>query len=510
MGVSLGWLAVALAASGPGAATQEAGPQITYRFRTVEVKGLGWRESGLKPVAQHGSVSVWTAPDDFLDRIAGNSPEAGEPTEVVGVGRRPVHVTTRKAQDFVTRVVSKGKTRAPKPVVESVRQGLTATVVGRRIDQGVLAQVVVEDVDVRAVHTIAAGQPGVKRVSAEVAAPKCPYEAQKAAEAATSVTVTVTATMDAEARPQADAAGPGWHPGKSADCKGEAACCPEAAKAKTDGQAARAGWTAGEGVVQIPEVGRASAAGEWLIPDGEVLIVGFGPHTVADAEGRAVVREHLAVIAAEPADDDEPAASPIAHDVPPPPAPGLVPPPIQIPAADPEPARASVPKTAAALPELPGRTLPQPINPDGSPAPLPTVPEDEAPAESADESAEALASPQTRRKAEPRAESPAEAPKPAEPKKEESPKAEAPKVEAKAIKTSFSIPGLDLKKIQGLEPLNNLMSSGLLGSPFQGAQFLVPLRPLAVKLPFNQKMEFELVGRIVSDPDSIGQFVVGN
>ncbi|OJW24721.1 MAG: hypothetical protein BGO49_06730 [Planctomycetales bacterium 71-10] len=497
MGVSLGWLAVALAASGPGAAPHEGGPQITYRFRTVEVKGLGWREAGLKPVAQHNSVGVWTAPDDFLDRIAGASPEAGPPAEVVGAVRKPVHVTTRKPQDFVTRVVWKGKGKAPRPVVESVREGLTATVVGRRIDQGVLAQVVVEDVDVRAVHTIVPARDALKRASAEVAAPQCPFEAMKAKEQGdASVTVTVTATMDAEARPQADAGKPGWQAGKPAECRGESACCKEAAKA--DGQAVRAGWTAGEGAVQIPEVGRASAAGEWLIPDGEVLVIGFGPHTVADAEGKAVVREHLAVIAAEVADDE--AAAPVAFDVPPPPPPGLVPTPTTEPA--PAPARVEAPKTAAALPDLPGRTLPQPIHPDGTPAPLPTVPEDEAPAAAADESSEPLPSPQSRKKAEPRDEAPAEAPKP-EPKK-----AEAPKSEPKAIKSSFTIPAL--KKIRGLDSLNGLVSTGLLGSPFQGAQFLVPLKPLAVKLPFNQKLEFELVGRVVTDPEAIGQFVVGN
>lgn len=509
MGVSLGWLAVALAASGPGAAPHEGGPQITYRFRTVEVRGLGWREAGLKPVAQHNSVGVWTAPDDFLDRIAGASPEVGSPTEVVGDGRKPVHVTTRKPQDFVTRVVWKGKGKAPKPVVESVREGLTATVVGRRLDQGVLAQVVVEDVDVRAVHTISPARDAVKRASAEVAAPQCPFEALKAkakAEGNASVTVTVTATMDVDAKPQADAGKPGWQAGKPAECQGESACCQEPAKA--DGQAVRAGWAAGEGVVQIPEVGRASAAGEWLIPDGEVLVIGFGPHTVADAEGKAVVREHLAVIAAEVADDE--AAEPAAFEVPPPPAPGLVPTPT--PESTPAPARADAPKTAAALPELPGRTLPQPVHPDGTPAPLPTVPEDEAPAAAADESSEPLPSPQTRKKGEPRDEEPAEAPKPepkkAEAKETEAPKPEAPKTEAQAIKASFAIPAL--KKIQGLDSLNGLVSAGLLGSPFQGAQFLVPLKPLAVKLPFNQKLEFELVGRVVTDTEAIGQFVVGN
>ena len=50
--------------------------------------------------------------------------------------------------------------------------------------------------------------------------------------------------------------------------------------------------------VQVPEIGRAEIAGEWLIPRDEVLLVGFGPHTVADKDGKAVVRERLAMITA--------------------------------------------------------------------------------------------------------------------------------------------------------------------------------------------------------------------
>ena len=36
---------------------------------------------------------------------------------------------------------------------------------------------------------------------------------------------------------------------------------------------------------------------------------------------------------------------------------------------------------------------------------------------------------------------------------------------------------------------------------FPNLQFMMPLRPLALKLPFNQKLELELIGRVVADSD---------
>ncbi|WP_337175924.1 hypothetical protein [Paludisphaera sp.] len=472
MGVSLGWLAVALVASAPAAAAREAGPQITYRFKTVEVKGLSWREAGLRPVAQHGSVSVWTAPDGFL---AGVSPEAVAATEAAGPADEPVHVTTRKPREFVTRVVWKGKDGTPRPVVEHVREGLTATVVGRKLDQGVLARIVVEDVDVRAVHEVASRRP-------------IEFGKANLRDAGAKFTVTVTASMDADASPQIDASGSGWQAG------GRAVEC------KADAKAVKVGWAAGD-PTRIPEVGRASAAGEWLIPDGEVLVVGFGPHTVADAEGKAVVRERLAVIAAEVADDaDAPAAlDPDVHEIPPPA------PPVPV----------DVPRTAAALPRLPERVLPQPIHPDGTPAPAPIVPEDEAHAATvSDESAEPRPTPQTRHKpdAEPVADdaaapAPADAPKAPEPKETAPAKPEPPKAEPSAIRSSFIPPAL--KGLPALDSLGGLISTNLLAGPFQSAQFLVPLKPLELKLPFNRKLEFELIGRVVADPEPAAPSVAG-
>ncbi|WP_165251460.1 hypothetical protein [Paludisphaera soli] len=502
MGIALGWVAAALAAAGAGSPPDEAKPEITYRFRTVAVRGLAWREAGLKPVVQHNAVSVWTSADDFLDRLPGEARAVAAGTvEAKGFAQAPVHVTTRKSHDFVTQVIWKGKGKAPKPVTESVREGLVATVVGRKIDQGVLAQLVIDDVDVRSVHTL--GSPAAKAAHASTAA--CPTHDH--ADKPAGVTVTITASMDSEKGVDADVNWADRNPSKAsailALCKaqdeGKSPCCEAGAKAaaKTDDAASRASWAPAETPIQIPEVGRAAAAGEWLIPDGEVLIVAFGPHTVADADGKAVVREHLAVISAEVADEPE--------TTPPPPAAGIVP---ALPATADQP---EAPRTAAALPELPSRTLPQGVNADGTPAPLPTLPEDDEPAAAAgDESAEPFATPQSRRKAGRPAETPAPPAESPKPEAEAVPEPAAPaKTDIKAIKSSFKLPSL--KNLQALEPLNNLVGSGVFPIPFQGAQFLVPLKALGVKLPFNQKLEFELIGRIVNDAEANdAHFVVGN
>ena len=52
-------------------------------------------------------------------------------------------------------------------------------------------------------------------------------------------------------------------------------------------------------VLELPEIASQEVLGEWLIPNGECLLVSFGPHTEADKDGKAVVRERLAFIEAD-------------------------------------------------------------------------------------------------------------------------------------------------------------------------------------------------------------------
>ncbi len=51
--------------------------------------------------------------------------------------------------------------------------------------------------------------------------------------------------------------------------------------------------------IEVPEIASSAIAGEWLIPNDGILLVSFGPHTVAGKDGKAVIRERLAIIEAE-------------------------------------------------------------------------------------------------------------------------------------------------------------------------------------------------------------------
>jgi len=549
MGMTQGWLALALMASGAASPQEKSQPEITYTFRMAEARGLSWRDpaDGVKPVVQHSAVSVWTAPADFLERLSEDASGAVTAEAAIkGPALAPAHLTTRKNQAFVTKVSWRGEGKEPKRVVENVREGVVATVVGRKLDQGVLAQLVIEDTDIRSVHTIDAPAP---RSAGKVAR----SEVKTRSTGAERCTVSVTASMDAPAEADSDVrvvehrepeeVQSGWLPSKAAAIVarvGSGACC--ANKPKTDERAARTSYSPSTSAqIQIPEIGRAQAAGEWLIPEDGVLVIGFGPHTVADAEGRAVVRERLAVITAEVADeadvvieraetdaddseapDDSPASEPVPA---PAPAPAAAPAPF-----GPifKPVVPVPPRTATAIPALPSRTLPQGVHADGRPAPLPPLPEDaeaELPAP-ADEGAKPRPSPQSRRKpspppepvaAEPASEAPgdeetndeAKADEPAEietPKETPAPAARRKIFDSEAGKASFILPAaLSAISSMSAEPAEAFRA------PFQGAQFLVPLKPLSVKLPLNQKLEFELLGRIVADErDFDARIVAGN
>lgn len=527
MGVTQGWLALALMAMGAAPTSEKPQPEITYKFQMVEARGLDWRDpvDGLKPVAQHGAVSVWTAPADFLETLSERaSGVATAEAQISGPALSPAHLTTRKNQAFVTKVSWRGEGKEPKRVVENVREGMVATVVGRRLDQGVLAQLVIEDTDIRSVHAV--DVPAPKRV-AKVARPK----ADGAVRGTVSVTSSMEPTNEADSdiriidHPEPEEAPSGWLPSKAAAIVARAAAgaCrsnKSADEPKFDDRAVKTSLSPSTSAqIQIPEIGRAQAAGEWLIPEDGVLVVGFGPHTVADAEGRAVVRERLAVITAEVIDDAEAVVASV-EDADHPAAPH------DSPTADPTPVAPTFkpilpvpPRTAAAIPGLPSRTLPQGVHADGRPATLPPLPEDEeadlpAPA---DEASKPLPSPQSRRKPSPPPKPVAPSPdseasrdEPAEieaPAEVSTPTARRGTIDPDAGRASFALPSA----LSAITSMSALKPAEAFRAPFQGAHFLVPLKPLSIKLPLNQKLEFEILGRIVADDrDFDARMVVEN
>ena len=274
-------------------------------------------------------------------------------------------------------------------------------------------------------------------------------------------------TTDSEAKQAA------WKSAAGADC-----CADDEANASEchGTQAARATASA---QVQIPEIGREAVAGEWLIPHGEVLIVSFGPHTVADKDGKAVVREKLALVTAEEA-DGVPAFAPtpaaVAPDVPRPPAlPGSMPMP-----------RVAAP-TPMAVPKIPSRSIPQGVHADGTPAELPPLPDDETSEQPASDSSQPMPSPQIKK---PR------------PSSQPTPGADKPaaSVDQKTTKIAFFRVQPWLQAAGLLSSPKSSLATGFL--PMPNLKFMVPLKPFSLKLPMGQKLEFELIGRVVPDPEA--------
>ena len=459
MSVALQWLAVVLAGLPGATAPQAEGPQINYEFRIVEVHGLQWREAashGLKPVTSRGGVTVWTAPRDFFKSLPQEALiETDKPT-LRSVAQAAAHITMRKNRPFVTQVAWRGEGEGPRETTEIVREGVAATVSGRPIDQGILAQLVIEDTDIRAVHTLCLSAPAL---------PQGPDRGH-----------------DGDAKKAA------WHPRSDQNCcldddaiadechgAGAAACTAQQKKSAPNCSPQVTAWAATSRTVQIqvPEIGQAEIAGEWLIPRDEILVIGFGPHTIADKEGKAIVRERLALVSAEVVataftsqGDQNPAPA----------LPGLLPRIARVPgrsAPSPAPTTPGLP-----TPPLPSRSLPQGYNADGSPTDLPPLPDDEKTEPSASDSAETRPSPQTKKI-------------PSAPRSEPSPSgAPAAPADSRASKAGFVLP-------RGL-----LKQPALPPAMLPGLQFMMPLRPLAMKLPFGQKLEIELIGRVMPDADA--------
>jgi hypothetical protein len=107
--------------------------------------------------------------------------------------------------------------------------------VGRKLDQGILVKLVIEDTEIRAIHRVKLARTGASA------------------------------------------------------CNDAQGCCPLASASPRDGDVA----------IEVPELGSQEVLGEWLIPHGELLLVSFGAHTVANPAGKATVKERLAIIGAE-------------------------------------------------------------------------------------------------------------------------------------------------------------------------------------------------------------------
>jgi len=260
--------------------------------------------------------AVWTASHETAERLAALDPNGLRAPRMTAASQGVAHLSdrgNRKVASGLARLADGPFDHATRvaytPQYEEIRDGLALTMTGRKLDQGVLACVVLDECRVAAVHHVAL----TENVSSKT-------------------------------------------------------CCSS--------DAAPAGGTIASRI-EVPEFVHGSLAGEWLIPQGGVLVMSLGVQTTADEAGRAVVAERLVLI--EAAADDS-----VAHA-------SLV-----------QPLPDDVGKRAAAaaagipmpMPAMPSRSLPQALNAEGLPMPLPPLPEDRATPSSLPGSAEPCASPQ--------------------------------------------------------------------------------------------------------------------
>jgi hypothetical protein len=162
MGVTVGLLALSL--MGADGAPGPDQSQIKFQLRMLEMDGLDWRKgvyTQLQPVSRRGGITVWTAGRDVVKPLAEGASDVLMAPQVTAVAAAPVFINHHKNIAFVgqlTRIADGPKDRATalayKPEVDGVREGFAATIAGRKLDQGVLTRLVIEETRCPAIHKV--------------------------------------------------------------------------------------------------------------------------------------------------------------------------------------------------------------------------------------------------------------------------------------------------------------------------------------------------------------------
>jgi hypothetical protein len=256
MAMGSGLLALTMAmvaADGPSCPPVET---TTYQVRVLTLDGLDWRTSSytrLQPVAHQGTSMIWTADRALAASLADRAKGASPCHTIMAVGEavmtKAENVNYIASMDRVADgPVNQSSAIAFMPRPEQVEERFSIKVAGRKLDQGVLTRITLEETHIDVIH-------GVPQT--ETLVPPAAKSSKNAAELGREVRDVILTAIPT---------------------------IPQATSVTSS--------------VQIPEVTRASVTGEWLIPNDGVLIVSLGVKTAADDKGMAVVRERVAVIEA--------------------------------------------------------------------------------------------------------------------------------------------------------------------------------------------------------------------
>ena len=148
-------------------------------------------------------------------------------------------------------------------------------------------------------------------------------------------------------------------------CSESQTCCQRSRHQTKDTAVATASF-------DVPEIDNREVLGEWLIPRGDALLVSFGAFTVADKDGKAIVKERLALIEAVDAHHPHPGSvRPKGRDAV---SSTPIPPPVPLGTSSVLPNIQELPKIALPTPVMPSRSIPQGVHADGTPARIAAAP----------------------------------------------------------------------------------------------------------------------------------------
>jgi hypothetical protein len=140
-------------------------PTISYDVRVLKMNGLEWRGafySQLQPITSQKGGAVWTASRETAERLAELDPNGLKAPRMTASSQGLAHFSdrgNRKVASGLARLADGPFDHATRvaytPQYEEIRDGLALTMTGRKLDQGVLACVVLDESRVAAVHQVA-------------------------------------------------------------------------------------------------------------------------------------------------------------------------------------------------------------------------------------------------------------------------------------------------------------------------------------------------------------------
>ena len=137
---------------------------LTYHVKTLEMEGLEWRTSlypDLQPVTRQACATVWTTSAKAATTLVEKSHRVTSKPVLSVVPGQTASISqahTRKILTDVTRTADGPVNHASNvtfdETISDAKEGFTLSLRGRKIDQGVLTTMVLNDKQVTAVHPV--------------------------------------------------------------------------------------------------------------------------------------------------------------------------------------------------------------------------------------------------------------------------------------------------------------------------------------------------------------------